>query len=170
MPESLSMKCNPKPSYDDFYEDEYPRAPDTQSDERQKTDSGIEIEEANKSVSFSENVQILGIASEFDRSLSGESTDPNDVQQPPRRVPSTINTDGVDILHVKDEANDEPSSEKKVKRKEGIISDSIDQKSTRDFDLDLKVYEKTPETEDLIKSAISLNDFVRISFVLIKIN
>lgn len=46
------------------------------------------------------------------------------------------------------------------RRKEGVISDSIDQKSTRDFNLDLKVYEKSPETEELIKSAIIANDFL----------
>lgn len=172
IPESMTMKCNPKPTIEDEYfcADEYPRisethtsaAPSQDGSDRQKADSGIEtdeIEEANKSVSFSEKVQILGFASsEFDGSLSSENTNESNEQQQPDSH-NSIDSDEIDVLHAKDDGTEEPTKTR-TRRKEGVIADSIDQKSTRDFDLDLKVYEKSAETEDLIKSAIMANDFL----------
>lgn len=169
MPESFA-KCDPKPTLDDdYYEDEYPRslepsASSHQSDEndRQKTDSGIEtdeIEEAHKSVSFSANVKILGenkflknlelsngVQTSQNDSVSGEATDNHD--------DDTVPFDDTS------EALNEQNEPKVRTKREGVIADSIDQKSTRDFDLDLKVYEKSEETENLIKNAIITNDFL----------
>lgn len=53
-----------------------------------------------------------------------------------------------------------PPMQTQVRRKEGVISDRIEQKSTKEFNLDLKVYEKSAETEELIKNAIVTNDFL----------
>lgn len=53
-----------------------------------------------------------------------------------------------------------PPMQTQVRRKEGVISDRIEQKSTKEFNLDLKVYEKSAETEELIKNAIITNDFL----------
>lgn len=53
-----------------------------------------------------------------------------------------------------------PPMQTQVRRKEGVISDRIEQKSTKEFNLDLKVYEKSAETEELIKNAIIANDFL----------
>lgn len=53
-----------------------------------------------------------------------------------------------------------PPMQTQVRRKEGVISDRIEQKSTKEFNLDLKVYEKSAETEELIKNAIINNDFL----------
>ncbi|XP_031617162.1 cGMP-dependent protein kinase 1 isoform X2 [Contarinia nasturtii] len=169
LPDSLSMKCVPKQTLDDsYYEDEYPRThePSASSlfdeNDRQKADSGIEtddIEEAHKSVSFSENVKILGekkstetktstAESSHSNSVGGESTDNNNFDD------SFANFDDTS------EALNEQNETRSRTKREGVIADSIDQKSTRDFDLDLKVYEKSEETEKLIKSAIIANDFL----------
>lgn len=158
LPDSLAMKCNPKSIFDDsYYEDEYPQghaaSASSQSDEseRHKSDSGIEtddIDEANKSVGFSKNIQILGEKS-VDHGRNPDSK-PNG---------ETDNS----LTHIDDTctALNTPDDEPPVRTKrEGVIADSIDQKSTRDFDLDLKVYEKSEETENLIKSAIIANDFL----------
>lgn len=168
MPDSFA-KCDPKPTLDDdYYEDEYPRSlvpsASSQSDEndRQKTDSGIEtdeIEEAHKSVSFSANVKILGenkflenvelsngMQANQNDSMSGEIADDN-------------HEDTVAFDDTSEALNEQNEPVVRTKR-EGVIADSIDQKSTRDFDLDLKVYEKSEETENLIKNAIITNDFL----------
>lgn len=159
------MKCNPKSLYDDsYYEDEYPRGHEASasnhSDEsdRHKTDSGIEtddIEEANKSVSFSKNIQILGVEPTTAHNENSKS-------QPNSLGGETIDDDAITNIDDTSEALNEPADdEPRVRAKrEGVIADSIDQKSTRDFDLDLKVYEKSEETESLIKSAIIANDFL----------
>lgn len=162
------MKCVPKPDLDDSYydADEYPRSHESDNpNDRQKTDSGIEtdeIEEAHKSVSFSESVQILG------EKTTSQSVDQNATTNDNENPVETndkkeCNADNNNIEEVRIDDTTEAlneQSESFVRRKEGVISDSIDQKSTRDFDLDLKVYEKSHETEELIKSAIMANDFL----------
>lgn len=164
LPDSLAMKCNPKSIFDDsYYVDEYPQGHDastsSHSDEsdRHKSDSGIEtdeIEEANKSGGFSKNIQISGM----------KSTKSTETQKPNAATGETSdNTNDDSITNINDtsEALNEPDNVPHIRTKrEGVIADSIDQKSTRDFDLDLKVYEKSEETENLIKSAIIANDFL----------
>lgn len=162
------MKCVPKPDLDDSYydADEYPRSHESDNpNDRQKTDSGIEtdeIEEAHKSVSFSESVQILGEKT-TSQSVDQNATT-NDNENPVEtNEKKECNADNNNIEEVRIDDTTEAlneQSESFVRRKEGVISDSIDQKSTRDFDLDLKVYEKSHETEELIKSAIMANDFL----------
>lgn len=135
----------------------------SQSDEsdRQKADSGIEtdeIEEAHKSVSFSENVQILG-ANKADAD-SKESQNGTDVSHN-NSVAGESNDDLIASLDDTSEAlNEQNECLRPRTKREGVIADSIDQKSTRDFDLDLKVYEKSEDTEHLIKTAILSNDFL----------
>lgn len=162
------MKCSPKPTLDDsYYEDEYPQVPEvsasSQSDEsdRQKADSGIEtdeIEEAHKSVSFSENVQILG-ANKVNENINDS---PNGVDVSHNNsVAGESNDDSFANLEDTSEAlNEQNECLRPRTKREGVIADSIDQKSTRDFDLDLKVYEKSEDTEHLIKTAIMNNDFL----------
>lgn len=167
------MKCTPKQTLDDsYYVDEYPRThePSASSlfdeNDRQKADSGIEtdeLEEAHKSVSFSENVKILGLdlgekKSTANKQSIAESTHSNSVGGD-----STENNNFDDAFANFDdtsEALNEQNETRSRTKREGVIADSIDQKSTRDFDLDLKVYEKSEETEKLIKSAIIANDFL----------
>lgn len=132
--------------------------------DRQKADSGIEtdeLEEANKSVSFSEKVKILG---ENDANIRpDEITEEPNTKQTENARPSTSQADEVNgetsMTGLENDSN-ENGTETVRRRKEGVISDSIDQKSTREFNLDLKVYEKSAETEELIKSAIIANDFL----------
>lgn len=164
------MKCIPKQTLDDsYYEDEYPRTvdetPSNHSDEtdRHKNDSGIEtdeIDEAHKSVSFSMNVRILGENKSTETSKLPNGTDINHS--------NSVGGESIEINHDESFSNFDDTSEAlneqnephpRMKR-EGVIADSIDQKSTRDFDLDLKVYEKSEVTEHLIKSAIISNDFL----------
>lgn len=164
VPESLSMKCTPKPEFDDDYydADEYPRTHTTglhsnSPRDRTKTDSGIEtdeIEEAHKSVSFCENVQIMG-----DKSRPSECTDEENKVSLSAEMGSSSPVDDEILFGDTSEALNEQNVSR-IRRKEGVISDSIDQKSTKDFDLDLKVYEKSYETEELIKTAIMANDFL----------
>lgn len=154
---------------DDFYPcslQDLSASSNCDENDRQKADSGIEtdeLDEAHKSVSFSENVQILG----DNRVPSMEA--PNNASLAIREThqisleakDTAINADN-SFLHSTD-ANEalNVQNETTVRAKrEGFIADSIDQKSTREFDLDLKVYEKSEETEDLIKSAITANDFL----------
>lgn len=116
--------------------------------DRQKTDSGIEtddLEEANKSVSFSENVKILGDPTTTCINDQENETDPK------RSIVEEVNGEMTDT---------EKEVETIRRKREGVIADSIDQKSTRDFNIDLKVYEKTHETEEFIKNAIRANDFL----------
>lgn len=162
------MKCVPKPTLDDsYYEDEYPQTQEasasSQSDEndRQKADSGIEtddIEEAHKSVSFSENVQILG-ENKFAAEIT-ESQNDVDTNHNTSVVGENQNDESLTNFDDTSEALNEQNEPRPRMKREGVIADSIDQKSTRDFDLDLKVYEKSEETERLIKSAIIANDFL----------
>lgn len=204
LPDSLSMKCSPKDDLDEsYYVDEYPRPPDESSEnqsnglsERQKSvsiaksDSGIEtdeIEEAHKSVSFSKNIQILGVQTDIAAAVAAaaattENNNNNDTDalsnnnnyQNSTSTSTTLTSITADehvdndnlltCLNSTNEAlnntsNGDDGPRPRTKR-EGVIADSIDQKSTRDFDLDLKVYEKSEETEDLIKSAIIANDFL----------
>lgn len=128
--------------------------------DRQKADSGIEtdeLEEANKSVSFSEKIKILG---EKDQGPD-ETAEKNSNQR--NAKPSTSKADELNgetsLTGTENDAGD-GGMDTVRRRKEGVISDSIDQKSTREFNLDLKVYEKSAETEELIKSAITANDFL----------
>lgn len=126
--------------------------------DRQKTDSGIEtddVEEANKSVSFSENVRILG-----DKNVSENSDDVTSMDARPSQKIDEVNSEATTSTNATETEMNGTEVETLRRRKEGVIADSIDQKSTRDFNLDLKVYEKSPETEELIKSAIRTNDFV----------
>ncbi|XP_055301240.1 cGMP-dependent protein kinase 1 isoform X2 [Sitodiplosis mosellana] len=175
LPDSLSMKCVPKQTLDDsYYDDEYPQileaSASSQSDEsdRQKADSGIEtdeIEEAHKSVSFSENVQILGEikvnGEKTQKSQNGADTShSNSSVIDSNSVGGESNNDSLTNLDDTSEALNEQNEPRPRMKREGVIADSIDQKSTRDFDLDLKVYEKSEETEHLIKSAIMSNDFL----------
>lgn len=170
----MVLKCKPKPStYDEYFcDDVYPRISQqairlpVDENERRKTDSGIEtdeIEEANrnKSVSFSAKIQILGERRE-DEMIECNGTSPSmdlDEESNGNDMSSASSQFSADL---KDDASgtDEHASETVIRRKEGVIADSIDHKSTRDFDLDLKVYEKSVETEELIKSAIIANDFL----------
>lgn len=174
----MSLKCKPKPSICDEYfcDDVYPRISQQagrspiDENERRKTDSGIEtdeIEEANrnKSVSFSAKVHILGERSE-DEMIECNGTSPsmdleeesngNDMSSSSSQISGDLKDDASGASN----HSDDQATEIVVRRKEGVIADSIDQKSTRDFDLDLKVYEKSEETEKLIKSAIIANDFL----------
>lgn len=167
VPESLSMKCMPKPEFDDDYydADEYPRLHAIQENgptDRHKTDSGIEtddIEEAHKSVSFSESVQVMGDKLSEPTSMQSDSVDDENKSSMNGEAEKTPNADDDDRFGDTSEALNEQNVTR-VRRKEGVIADSIDQKSTRDFDLDLKVYEKSYETEELIKTAIMANDFL----------
>lgn len=139
------------------------------SDSIAKSDSGIEtdeIEEAHKSVSFSKNIQILGIetAAADAAAAAAAATESNNNETDALSKNVNDNDNLLTCLNSTNEAlntpeSDEPEPRPRTKR-EGVIADSIDQKSTRDFDLDLKVYEKSEETEDLIKSAIIANDFL----------
>lgn len=130
--------------------------------DRHKADSGIEtdyLEEANKSVSFSENVKIFGEndAKEIERTAENPNVEEVNAQSLTSicdEVKGETNANGLEI-----DAN-ESGMDTVRRRKEGVISDSIDQKSTQEFNLDLKVYEKSAETEELIKSAIIANDFL----------
>lgn len=133
--------------------------------DRQKTDSGIEtdeLEEANKSVSFSEKIKILG-ENDSDENLSRDETTEANTNPDSNVQPSASKADEVNgetsLTGSENDAN-EIGTDTVRRRKEGVISDSIDQKSTREFNLDLKVYEKSAETEELIKSAIIANDFL----------
>lgn len=167
VPESLSMKCMPKPEFDDDYydADEYPRLNAIQENgpsDRQKTDSGIEtddIEEAHKSVSFSGSVQVMDDKLSGPTSLHGDSVDGVNQASLNADAEKEPNADDDDRFGDTSEALNEQNVTR-IRRKEGVIADSIDQKSTRDFDLDLKVYEKSYETEELIKTAIMANDFL----------
>lgn len=166
VPESMVLKCKPKPSiYDEYFcDDVYPRISQqairspVDENERRKTDSGIEtdeIEEANrnKSVSFSAKIHILGERND-DEMIECNGTLPSmDLEE-------EINGNDMSSSSSQISAADEHATETVIRRKEGVIADSIDHKSTRDFDLDLKVYEKSEETEELIKSAIIANDFL----------
>lgn len=163
------MKCVPKQTLDDdYYEDEYPQThePSASSQiddcDRQKADSGIEtdeIDEAHKSVSFSENVKILG-----ENKLAESTTSTNDGQANQNgSIGENTENNNDDLVPSFDDTSEllNEQNEPRVRTKrEGVIADSIDQKSTRDFDLDLKVYEKSEETENLIKNAIIANDFL----------
>lgn len=127
--------------------------------DRQKTDSGIEtdeIEEANKSVSFSENVKILGEPQIIieEQTSNDSSSRKNSLEDEKQNIQKKEK-----ISEAANEALNTPIKTH-VRRKEGVISDSIDQKSTKEFNLDLKVYEKSVETEELIKNAITANDFL----------
>lgn len=134
--------------------------------DRQKTDSGIEtdeLEEANKSVSFSEKIKILGEKDSNENQIPNEPT--AESAAPEHAEPSPPKADEVncesmttEVLNDAGENGTDPLRERKQRK--GVISDSIDQKSTRDFNLDLKVYEKSAETEELIKNAIIANDFL----------
>lgn len=128
--------------------------------DRQKADSGIEtdeLEEANKSVSFSEKIKILGEKDHGSDETAAENSNQKNAK------PSTTKADelnGDTSLTGTENDGGEGGTDTVRRRKEGVISDSIDQKSTREFNLDLKVYEKSAETEELIKSAITANDFL----------
>lgn len=164
MPDSLAVKCVPKHSItDEFFVDDYPNlhndlSASTHSDEsdRRKADSGIEtdeIEEAHKSHDFSENTKILGGENTKSHSDNGQMSHCSMGSE----KTEYSSTDSFD--DTSEALNEQQESHIRTKR-EGVIADSIDQKSTRDFDLDLKVYEKSEETENLIKSAIIANDFL----------
>lgn len=143
----------------EYYDaDEYPRQSELrlfdQSD-RYKSDSGIEaddIEEAHKSVSFSENVQVL----------CGQSLELAQLRGLHEALASKTSVDSDADKRDGDESpsTDSLSAPRYIRRKEGVIADRIDQKSACDFDLDLKFYEKSHETEELIKTAIMANDFL----------
>lgn len=137
------------------------------SDSIAKSDSGIEtddLEEAHKSVSFSTNIQIMGTQS--DNIVTKTHNDNNNNHPNSTRSDSadeTINNENVSVSQnsTNDALNTSNADDTRPRTKrEGVIAASIDQKSTRDFDLDLKVYEKSEETESLIKSAIIANDFL----------
>lgn len=150
-----SLAKNELPS--EYYDaDEYPRESEVRF---YKSDSGIEaddIEEARKSVSFSENVQVLNgrslqitaLRNAYDTKLS------LDIEA------AKENASVTDIGSGDTSPVEQGNMSRPIRRKEGVIADSIDQKSARDFDLDLKFYEKSHETEELIKAAIMANDFL----------
>lgn len=180
----MSKKCSPKEDTldDSYYIDEYPRESSVniaqsyisdksqKSDSIAKSDSGIEtdeIEEAHKSVSFSKNIQILGIetAAADAAAAAAAATDTATENNNNETDALSKNVDSDNLLTCLNSTNEalntsESEEPRPRTKREGVIADSIDQKSTRDFDLDLKVYEKSEETEDLIKSAIIANDFL----------
>lgn len=152
---------------DEFVVDEYLHShidlsTSSHSDEsdRQKADSGIEtdeIEEAHNSHKFTENNKTEkcddNLKSQNENSLMSHCS----VESEKTECSSTDSFANFD--DTSEALNEQHETRVRTKR-EGVIADSIDQKSTRDFDLDLKVYEKSEETENLIKSAIIANDFL----------
>lgn len=143
----------------EYYDaDEYPRESELRYHDqidRYKSDSGIEaddIDEAHlRSVSFSENVRVLGGKTTKLEQIRDDSS--QNGHAGPTEQRNTASIDTVDTTKTL-------SIPRQIRRKEGVIADSIDQKSACDFDLDLKFYEKSPETEELIKAAIMANDFL----------
>lgn len=168
MPDSLAVKCVPKHSItDEFVVDEYLHSHNdlstsSHSDEsdRQKADSGIEtdeIEEAHNSHKLTENNKTEKCDDNLKSHNENSLTSHCSVESEKTECSSTGSFANFD--DTSEALNEQHESRVRTKR-EGVIADSIDQKSTRDFDLDLKVYEKSEETENLIKSAIIANDFL----------